>query len=145
MKRYRFHKVAFLFFFALYAVSPLTYDLSAHSITPSSPSHGSSECSFRSTSLYLIEILFETFSPDVEADSQSSPNRVLVNKKSAVHRGRFDLIPRSCNVAVVADSDLTAYHTASLMSERAERVRPLLSKGCVCLPLSSGLSPPRLS
>jgi hypothetical protein len=145
MKRHRFHKVAFLLFFALYAISPLTYDLSAHSITPLFPSHGSSERSFRSTSLYLIEILFETFSPDVDADSQSSPNRVLINKKSAVHRGRFDLVPQSGNVVVFAAADLTACQYEGITDKRAESIRPQLRKSCDCLPLSSGLSPPRLS
>jgi len=144
MKKFRTCNVALMVFFLLYALSPLTYNLTEKSIT-SDLFRGMSERSLRNASLYLVEALYEAFFPPDESGKDPSPNRVLIRKNSAVQRSKFDAVPQSGNSAVFSTADLTACLHFSLGSERAEIVWPWLGKSSGCLPLSSGLSPPLLS
>jgi hypothetical protein len=141
MKRHRIYMIALVFFFLLYGLSPLTYDLSAKPFS-SNLSPAASKRSFRNASLYIIEVLCEAFSqPDEDQpDNDSSPNRVLITKKSAVHRGRFDLFPQSGRMPVLTPADPEPYH--KIENERAEVNWSRLGKSSGCLSQSSGLSPP---
>lgn len=132
---------ALVFFFLLYGLSPLTYDLSAKPFS-SNLSRAASERSFRNASLYIVEVLCEAFfQPDEDQpDNDTSPNRVLIAKKSAVHRGRFDLAPQSGRMPVVAAADPRPY--PHIETERAEVRWSRLGKSSGCLSHSSGLSPP---
>ena len=144
MKGHRTNKIVLLVFFVLYALSPLTYDLSVKSIT-SDPSRGTSEQSFHKTSLYLIEALYEAVFPPDEPKDESLPNRILIKKKSIVRRGRPDLVSQSGRIAVFAAADPTAGRHFSIRSERSGILQPWLMKNRGCLPRYPGLSPPLLS
>ena len=144
MTKYRTWKTVLAAFFLLYALSPLTYDLSAKSST-SSLSWGASGRSIRNASLYLVEVLYHAFSRSEEPESDPSPKRVLIRKNSAVQRGRFDLVPQSGRIAFFAAADLTARQHFSIEGEQAEITRSWPRKSSGCLPVSSGLSPPTLS
>ena len=142
--RQRFHKIALLVFFVIYALSPLTYDLSARSVT-SDLCRGTSERSVSTISLHLIEVLCEAFAPPDDPINRSSPKSVFIKKKSAIQRGRFDLAPLSGRIASFATADLTAFQHFSIERAGTEISRPWLRKNNDCLPHSSGLSPPLLS
>jgi hypothetical protein len=144
MKRHRICKIALVLSFLLYALSPLTYDLSARSML-STISPEASERTFRNASLYLIEILYEVFFDPQETEKESSPNRVLIRKKSALQRGRYTLVAHSSPSATFAAAALTSREQFSIAVARAEIIRPWFRKCDRCLPLSSGLSPPILS
>jgi hypothetical protein len=146
MRRHRTFKIALVVFFLLYGLSPLTYDLSAKSVT-FRQSGGTPGRTFRNASLYLIEILYEAFSQPAEdePENESSPNRVLITKKSAVQRGRLDLVSQSGRVAVFAPAPADPRQYSGIEYERAEIRWSMLRKNSDCLPLSSGLSPPPLS
>jgi hypothetical protein len=143
MRRHRTFKIALVVFFLLYGLSPLTCKLSAKSVT-FRQSGGTSGRTFRNASLYLIEILYDAFSQPAEdePENESSPNRVLITKKSAVQRGRLDLVSQSGRVAVFAPADPRQY--SGIEYERAEIRWSMVRKNSDCLPLSSGLSPPPL-
>jgi len=142
--RYMICKIALVLSFLLYALSPLTYDLSARSMLPAM-SPKASERALRNASLYLIEILYEVFFDPQETERESSPNRVLIRKKSALQRGRYTLVAQSSPSAAFAAAALTAQEQFSIAVARAEIIYPWLRKCGRCLPLSSGLSPPILS
>jgi hypothetical protein len=133
--------IALVFFFLLYGLSPLTYDLSAKSFN-SNRFPATSDQSFRNASLYIIQVLCEVFfQPDEDQpDNDPSPNHVLITKKSAVHRGRFDLVPHSGRMPVLTPADPQPYHEIEI--ERAEVSWSWLGKTSGCLSQSSGLSPP---
>jgi hypothetical protein len=141
MKRHRIYLMALVLFFLLYGLSPLTYDLSAKSISSDS-SRATSKRSLRNASIYIVEVLCEAFSPpdEDEPENDSSPNRVLIAKKSAVHRGKFDIVPQSGRIPVIAPADPRPY--SSIETERAEIRWSWDRKSSGCLSLSSGLSPP---
>jgi len=144
MKRHKLHKIALMVFFLLYAVSPLTYDVSTKSST-SDLSRGTSKRTLREASLYLIEVLYVAFSGPEKRENGPAPNPLLITKKSAVLRGRFDLVPQSDRIAAFVPSDPTARHYFNIEDERVEIMRSWLRRSYACLRLSSGISPPLLS
>jgi hypothetical protein len=101
--------------------------------------------SFCSASLYLIESLYEAFAGSSRPENESSPNRVLIKKKRAVHRGRFTLFPQSGCVVVFTAADLTSRRFIHIEKKQAHIVRSRLKETSGFLPLFSGLSPPYLS
>lgn len=141
MKTPRICRTTFILFFLLYALSPLTYDLSAPSLATGAQ-RGDPGRSLRNVSLYLIEALYEIFVPPSEPLDESSPNRVLIRKKSAVSRGRFDPVPQTCLSAVFAAATLTGPLHFSPGSQHYAVVPRWCDKSSACLPVSSGLSPP---
>lgn len=143
MKRNLTGKIALVVFFSLYALSPLTYDLSTKSIS-CDLSRRMSERSLRNASLYLIEVIYDSFSGANEPENESSPDRVLIKKNGAVLRGKFDLFPKYNHIAAFAAADPSARCSIHLGKEQIKIEQVRFKKNSACLPLSSGLSPPSL-
>lgn len=96
--------------------------------------------------VYLFDAFYAAaFSGPGKRDSGPSPNPVPVAKKSAVLRGRFDLVPQSGRIAVFTPADLAVREDFSIEDKRAAIMRSWLRKNYACLRLSSGVSPPLLS
>ena len=142
--RHRLCNISLVLSFLLYALSPLTYDLSARSTLLNKPPEAN-ERVLHNASLYLIEILYEVFLDAHESEGESSPNRVIIKKKSSVQRGRYVLTTRSAGKAVFTAADTSFQGQFSISTEQAAVIRPWLRKNDYCQPLSSGLPPPLLS
>jgi hypothetical protein len=86
MPHHRFCRVLVLFFFSLYAVSPIVYATTAN-IPAASPAN---DTSISSTKLYLFEVLYDAIAGSDDKDDKEPAHHILVVKKKALHRVRTD-------------------------------------------------------
>ncbi len=142
MTSHRVLKILLLLFFTVYAVSPVAIDISAQSLSKIT---ATAAPSFTAT-LYMVEILFGPLSGgEDETDAQDPARHVLVFKKKALHRGRYDAVHRHCSgvkhclIPPVADPAPPALGWSAAPRGRMCR------RSSAPLPTFSGRSPPSWS
>jgi len=144
MKGYQSYRLVILISFLVYAVSPLTYNLTA-----GLPSVGADPAaktrSFTNVTLFVLEALFEAITQNDGQDEELPANRILIKKKWAVNRGRRELIPELPHAKKQIVADTAPCPFFPLPGKLFEPGLPTTGKAEVRLPRSSGLSPPRLS
>jgi hypothetical protein len=142
MRVHRSCKLLVLVFFGVYSISPVAYGIAAHT-SPAGQTKGA-HASVKST-IYLLEVLYDSLTHKDEADGRKPAKHVLVAKKKALARGRSNTVfgRRSGAVHALVPSapDTEEY-------SRGEKTLPLrtrLRRTGALLPVFSGLSPPYLS
>lgn len=137
-------RLVILLFFLLYAVSPVTYNLTAGPHAAASTLETASR-SFSSATLFLLEALYAAIAGSDDHDADLPVNRILIKKTCAVHRGNNNLGFKLVHATKHVSASVDLRSTFTIDGGSVDLILSWSDKSDEYRSLSSGLSPPVLS